>query len=305
MPPGNVGKFDTGWSFWQLQLHYGGPEYPQYGTVAGMGNGFTKLTSWAPGDPRAWKDAARYALNRAKAGGWLPWYGAAAVGIGKWDGIDRAHQWNATSERWDYETGAGTVPKVAYNPAEPAIAQNDQWSCAPTSTRWALKAVGRNPSEPWIEQAMLAESVVSTDDGLLDASGRGLAAFVKRHYGEYGYDANHEPSVTFEAVAAEAGPYPLLIGGRRWGAAGHWSGVRGFDPATGLLQLANPSSGYGGIAQTMSKTQWNQSGPFSMVRVLHPDLLTAPPVEPPAPSRRDVLVREIRERLDELAALAS
>src|SRR5262245_568970 len=87
--PGLVGKFPTGWSWWQYQLHYGGPGYEQYGTVAGMGPGFTNLTGWAAGDDRAWRDAARYALNRAKNGGWTSWYGAAAVGIGKWDGINR------------------------------------------------------------------------------------------------------------------------------------------------------------------------------------------------------------------------
>jgi hypothetical protein len=64
------GTFATGSSWWPFQLHYGGPGYEQYGTVAGMGAGFTELTGWQPGDPRAWRDSVRYALNRAKAGGW-------------------------------------------------------------------------------------------------------------------------------------------------------------------------------------------------------------------------------------------
>lgn len=107
--PAVLAKFATGWSWWPFQLHYGGAEYPQYGTEAGQGNGFTKLTGWAPGDPAAWRDSVRYALNRAKASGWGAWYGAAAVGVGKWDGIDRAHPWDAHAETWDYETRGATV----------------------------------------------------------------------------------------------------------------------------------------------------------------------------------------------------
>lgn len=107
--PARRGTFATGSSWWPFQLHYGGPGYEYLGNVAGMGNGFTALTGWQPGDPAAWRDSVRYALNRAKASGWGAWYGAAHVGIGQWDGIDRAAPWDANGERWDYE-GGSTVP---------------------------------------------------------------------------------------------------------------------------------------------------------------------------------------------------
>jgi hypothetical protein len=194
---------------------------------------------------------------------------------------------------WD-QTGDRVV---TYNASEPAIPQNDDWSCAPTSTRWALKAVGRNPSEQWIESTMIAEGVVSTSQGLLDASGAGLADFLRRQYGEFGYGAKNEPITTFDALAAEAGRYPLLIGGRRWGSGGHWSGVRGYDAANGVLLLANPADGWGGIHQTMSRDQMAGIGPFSMVRLTHPDLMTinepgptdpsGPPGEPAPPGQPD------------------
>lgn len=284
MPPGNVGKFDTGWSFWQFQLHYAMAGQPGVTKpTVGMGEGFTVLTGWQPGVPEAWADSVRYALNRAKASGWGAWYGAAHVGVGRWDGIDRTHPWEAAAEPWDYETGAGAVPKVTYNASEPNIVQSDNWSCAPTALRWAMHAVGRKPAEAWIEDTMIQEGVVSKADGLLDASGAGLAAFVRRQYGEFGYDANNEAKVSFAALAAEIGPYPMLIGGRTWGSGGHWSGVRGYDPASKLLLLANPAEGWGGIGQTMSRAQWDARGPWSMVRVLHPDLLAAVPPPPPPP----------------------
>ena len=67
-PPWYSGK-----SWWAAQLHYGGEGYESFGRTAGMGNSFTAKTGWQPGDPRAWRDALRYALDAVKAGGWGPW----------------------------------------------------------------------------------------------------------------------------------------------------------------------------------------------------------------------------------------
>lgn len=176
--------------------------------------------------------------------------------------------------------GAG-MPRVTYDPATPPIAQDDPWSCSVTSARWALTALGRNPSERWIEETMLADGVVSRDLGLLDATGAGLAAFIRRQYGEFGFDANNEPAVSFDFVALEGGhAYPLLIGGRAWG---HWSGCSGYDAERDLLILANPASGWQGVQQTMNRAQFEALGPFSMVRVVHPDLFAADPAPAPAP----------------------
>jgi hypothetical protein len=168
--------------------------------------------------------------------------------------------------------------RVTYNAQTPVITQNDTWSCAPTSLRWAMTALGRHPTEQWIESTMIAEGVVSINDGLLDGHGAGLAAFIRRQYGEFGFDANNEDTVTFDALAAEIGPYPMLIGGHHWAGpgpgTGHWSALRGYDAARGVLLLANPGGTgplYGG--QEMTRDQFRQRGSFSMVRVLHPDLL--------------------------------
>lgn len=303
--PARVGKFATGWSFWPFQLHYGGPGYEQFGTVAGMGGAFTELTGWQPGDPNAWRDSVRYALNRAKAGGWTPWYGAAAAGVSQWYGIDRSVPWDADSERWDYEgatTMPPTPPRVTFDRDVPAIAQNDPWSCGPTSTRWAMTALGRNPAESWMESTMIAEGVVSPSDGILDATGAGIADFVRRQYGEFGYTAGNSPSISFQALAEEAGTYPLLIGGRGWN---HWSGVRGYDPQRDVLLLANPAAGWHGIGQTMSRTEFAAQGPFSAVRITHPDL-AAPAAPPPvSPSDTDTLRAEnarLQAKVNELVS---
>lgn len=303
--PAKVGKFATGWSFWAPQLHYGGRGYEHFGTVAGMGNSFTAKTGWQPGDPKAWRDALRYALDAVKAGGWGPWYGPQAIGIVGMRGVDVNYPWSGTpDDEWDYKTGAGYVPKVKYDPNTPAIPQDDDWSCAPTSLRWALKALGRNPGPNYIEDLLVRDGIVTREQGLLDASGAQLAAWIGRtgpeYYGGDGFYGNSEPSVTFDGLAREGDhAYPLMAGGRGWN---HWTGVRGYDPIRDLLLLANPAEGWGGVYQTMSREQFSALGPFSMVRVLHPDLLEQPA---PTPSRAAVLIGEIRTRLDELERLAS
>ena len=297
--PGLHGSFNTGDSWWQYQLHYGGPDYPQFGvpgeSVAGMGNTFSSFTGWAPGDPDAWRDAARYALNTAKRDGWGAWYGAAAIGITGYDGIDQSVAWDPNSQVWDYETsgGGGTVPEEplpVFDPSFPAFAQNDDWSCAPTSTRWGLWAYGRQPTEQWLENSMLSAGVVTMQYGLMDASGAGLANWLNVEYGppEYGgFVASNDPSVTFEEVCLEAatGKHPLMMGGRAWGSGGHWTGVRGYDPSSNRILLANPASGYGGITQSIGREQFKAVGPFSMVRLTNPAAEGQP--VPPRPPTED------------------
>lgn len=102
--PARRGTFATGSSWWAFQLHYGGPGYEDLGTVAGMGNDFTRVTGWAPGDPEAWRDAMRWALDRAKWSGWGPWNGAKKLGITGMMGIDVHKFWDVTPDaEWDYK----------------------------------------------------------------------------------------------------------------------------------------------------------------------------------------------------------
>jgi len=70
-----------------------GTEEPSFGafqlyTGGGLGNQFQKETGLDPSDPKNEKATIDYALKQAARGGWGPWYGAAKVGVGKWDGIN-------------------------------------------------------------------------------------------------------------------------------------------------------------------------------------------------------------------------
>src|SRR5436190_7227243 len=292
--PARLGDFSgppwySGKSWWALQLHYGGTGTPwqAFGHTACMGNGFSALTGWQPGDPSAWRDAARYGLNRARTGGWNAWYGAATVGIRDFMGIDRQHPWDPNAELWDYETGSSPpLPRVVYEPSEPPHPQDSDFDCSQDSTEWALWSVGRRPSDGWLTQTMIAEGLLSYELGLMDASGAGLAAFLNRHYGGDGFVATSAGSVSFDDLVADCGQHPMLIGGRKWGAGGHWSGLRAYDVRDVLL-LANPAAGYHGINQEMSREQFARLGPFSAVQLSHPDLeeliLDPTPIPPPTP----------------------
>lgn len=80
---------DANSSFGPFQLHYGGVA-PGKLAVPGMGDDFTRMTGLDARDPATVKQQVDFALNQAMKGGWSPWYGAANVGIGKWDGIGGA-----------------------------------------------------------------------------------------------------------------------------------------------------------------------------------------------------------------------
>ena len=300
--PARVGKFNTGWSWWMYQLHYGGKGYEQYGTTAGMGNSFTALTGWAPGDPRAWRDACRYALDAVARGGWGPWYGAAARGITGFDGVDRTRNWQGTpAEEWDYRKGEPPVT-VPFNPAAKIDAQPDDFSCSIQSAKWMLRALGRNPGDAWIYGQLLDSGIVRRDVGLTVSTGQQLADWITEQYGkEMGFTAQASP-VTWDDVWAGAGTNPMICGGRTFGAGGHWVGIRGRN-ADGTLSIANSADGYTGVFQTISREQWDARGPWSCVWLDRGAAPVTPPA--PAPSRAQTLLAEIEALVAELKTLVA
>jgi hypothetical protein len=224
-------------------------------------------------------------LNRARTGGWGAWYGAATIGVSGFMGIDRQFQFDANAEVWDYETGtAAPIGKVVYTPSEPPHAQENDFDCSQESAEWSLWSVGRKPDDSWMENTMIAEGVMSSSLGLLNASGAGLADWLNRYYAEDGYHAYNSDPVDFDELAQDSGRYPMMIGGRAWG---HWSGLRGYDVSGDLLLLANPSAGWKGVGQTLDRHQFNRLGSFSAVHLTHPDLTTPitdpTPIPPPQP----------------------
>jgi hypothetical protein len=248
-----------------------------------MGNSFTAKTGWQPGDPRAWRDALRYALDAVKARGWGPWYGPKTIGIVGMRGVDPNFYWAGTpAHEWDYLKEKPVPPMIVpFNPDAPVTPQPDSWSCAVRAAQWILRSIGRNPGDAWITTHLLDDGVVTREHGLMDASGTGLAAWLTKEYGtEMAFTAASAPLVTFDDVRAGAGTNPTLMGGRRWN---HWSGVRGYDAARDLLLLANPGDGWMGVYQTMSRAEFSALGDFSAVYIDRASMLapTPPAPEPP------------------------
>lgn len=165
----------------------------------------------------------------------------------------------------------GDVPAPVYDSTAPVMQQQTDWGCAVYSTDWAMTAFGRHPAISWMEGQMIADGVESTSQGLLDASGAGLAAWITDQYGpdngdpSLNYQAYHVATVTFNDVLSVAGLSPVLLGGRSWGGEGHWVGVRRYDESSGTLSIANPAENFGGVAQSLSRAQFDAVGPVSMV----------------------------------------
>jgi hypothetical protein len=174
-------------------------------------------------------------------------------------------------------------PLPAYNPDAPFQYQDADFDCSQESAQWCLRAWGRSPDDAWMTQSLIDNGIMSAELGLVDASGAGMAGWFNQEYGEFGYVASNEPSVTFDDVASEAatGQHPLMIGGRAWY---HWVGCAGYDAGSDLLVIRNSAPGYMGVDQTLGRGQWANLGAFSMVRLTHPaaeGLVPEPEPDPP------------------------
>lgn len=140
--------------------------------------------------------------------------------------------------------------------------QDYAWDCSACSTAWAMRTIGLAVSEQDVI-AGLGPSRISPSLGLLDASGAGLVSYL----GEMGISAANNPDASWQEVMDAAGYQPMVIGGRAWG---HWVAVRMGSDATGhpeyeTLLLMNPSGGYKGIGQYLTRADFDPLGPFSAV----------------------------------------
>lgn len=297
-----VGKFSTGWSWWPFQLHYGGQGYEQFGTVAGMGNGFTKLTGWAPGDPNAWRDSTRYALNRAKASGWGAWYGAAAVGVGQWDGIDRGHPWDANAEVWDFERPVQppTPTVLVYNPNQPPERQIQSWVCSIRATAWVLKSLGLPVDIGALQDEMVGPYVDARGAdgvGLLDGRGYGIAEVLKAHLPpDWSSRVHVFERLSFDELRSIAGQGPVALGLH---GAYHWINVAR-NRSDGDMDAPNPAPKYPAAApvgDVLSRAEFDAFGPASAVWVNAAGVV----VQPPNVDPRDERIRGLETAVAHLA----
>ncbi len=168
---------------------------------------------------------------------------------------------------------------MAFDPTIPTYLQKLDYTCAVGSTIWMLRSLGIDVTPEDAHDAMVPKYVTS-DVGLLDASGAGVVAVLRDHWG---VGAINDASATFDEVAAVAGRQPVMIGLRNWGGPGlgHWSAVRGFRNS-GNLELANPAGpGPKFGHQLLNREEFDARGPASMVTVPIGASASAPSNETP------------------------
>lgn len=139
--------------------------------------------------------------------------------------------------------------------------QTASWTCSACSLSWVLRATSLDKeSTEWsaVYQIGTPENINSTY-GLMDSSGSQLRSVLR------GYGANSEQAwLTFDSVYALADNYPIIMSGGSWY---HWVGVRGKGDTS--LWIANSAPGYRGVWDNLTRSQFNELGPFSVVWITH------------------------------------
>lgn len=278
--PNRTGSFATGKSFWPFQLHYGGAgtPYADFGTTAGMGNDFTAQTGYQPGDPNAWQAATDYALDKAKAGGWGPWYGASAQGITGFQGINR----NFVQQAGDVLGGAasalggaaqGVVQKTANLVSQfgdNQLSTDEAYAaCGPAAAVRFAQAYGRNPTLS--EAVQLAKTVGWTPQNGMAGIGSEQQLLQKMNI------PTQLVGPDLKAIAQEASTgNPVTIS-----TPGHYFFADGYDPNSGAFHVGKSGTDLKNGSEWMTAAQ--------MTRLMGPiqGALFADNPTVPAPSTSD------------------
>jgi hypothetical protein len=159
---------------------------------------------------------------------------------------------------------------VAYNPDALVDPQPDDFSCSLQSAQWLLRSIGRNPERPWLVKQLVGPlypgSIITQEYGLMDSSGKTLAAWLQKEYGdEMGVTFAARPVNTWDDLVALAGKGPVMLGGRAYG---HWVGVRSYQD--GKVQLANPAGSWKGVGQELTRDEFDALGSWSAVTATLP-----------------------------------
>lgn len=100
-----VAKSEGGLKSWNLQSQFvkNGVQEPSFGPFqlykgGGLGNDFMRKTGLDPALAVNGPAGVDFALDHAAKNGWGAWYGAAKVGVGKWDGIGGGNAADAVSK---------------------------------------------------------------------------------------------------------------------------------------------------------------------------------------------------------------
>lgn len=193
----------------------------------------------------------------------------------------------ACSAAPEEEDSASLSSKIdsRFDPNYPAPNQVDAWSCSVHTTTWMLQATGHDVSWGQISSYMTDKTGrVSTADGLLDASGTGIARTL-RELADGSPEVGSVAFTSFDEVAKRAGHMAVGIGGRAWN---HWSAVRGYDAARDVLLLANSAPGFKNAGQELDRGEFARLGGMALVWMDYGQTPPPPAFEPsPRPTGGD------------------
>lgn len=161
-------------------------------------------------------------------------------------------------------TSAAPAPatgwRATYRPETDMPPQVYDWTCSACSLDWVLRATGVAPAhtrEQAVAEIGYPENVNPTY-GLMDASGSAL----RRVFADYGLDTR-QAWLTFDQVWAGANSTTGQMSGGAWY---HWVAIRGTRGSD--LWIANSAPGYKGVADILTREQFEALGPFSVVYLL-------------------------------------
>ena len=170
---------------------------------------------------------------------------------------------NRTS-RTPFEVAAPPDTAPVYDPWTSQPAQLYDWTCSAASLDWLKRAMWLVvPSDIYESRESTVYEIgypgnINPTYGLMDSSGSALRAVLSDYgvgtlQGWLDYD-------TAYAIAAEG---PGMCSGAAWY---HWVGIRGVSGD--CLAIANSAPGYKGVYDTLSRSQFNALGGFSVVWVV-------------------------------------
>jgi hypothetical protein len=149
---------------------------------------------------------------------------------------------------------------ASYDPYTYQPRQAASWTCSCCALGWLLRATGTNPSVGEREATNLIGTPgnVNGTYGLMQGDGTHLRRVLR----ENGINTEHG-WLDFDTAYAIYARRPGAMSGRAWY---HWTGVRGVQGPN--LWLANSAPGYKGVADIMSRADFQRLGPFSCVWIV-------------------------------------
>jgi hypothetical protein len=155
---------------------------------------------------------------------------------------------------------------LTYDPTLPRIRQLDRWSCLAKSLGWSAAAYGLEFDQAEFDRRVLAYNITNRGGFLTDKTGHDVADFATEQFAPLGLTAEYTPVVSYDEVVADAGRYPIIIGGSLFL---HYTAVRYYEPGMGLI-LANSTEGWQSIWQVMNRAQFHRYSPLARIRVATP-----------------------------------